>query len=249
MLEPRLFNLRVSTRHPNAVNGQHLAFTCIADDGSFIYCKDDANGHPARASEWVGTRLANHLGIPTAACFIIDDVESGESFFGSRQVPSVGDRFEVADFLGRSHRNELGQAGTFPGQFLAMLHAFDLFLDNPDRAPDNFILQRDGGRTNLIPIDYASARLIRATADTFPVESERTISVGNLHRKLHGSHLESAMEMVERIGAIPASIVDDIFNEMPECWLSDRQRGNFDGFWTDGRKDRRIALLRRALNG
>jgi hypothetical protein len=249
MLEPRFFNLRVSTRHPPSVIGQHVAFTCIADDGSFIYCKHDVNGQPVRASEWFATRLADHLGLPTAACFIIDDPETNESYFGSRQVPSIADRFEVADFLNRVHRNELDQIGSWPGQFLAMLRAYDMFVDNPDRAPDNFILQRNGGRTNLVPIDYASARLLKGTVDTFPVESERTILVGNVHQRLHGTHVESAIELVERIGATPRSVVDGIFSEMPESWLNDRQRGIFDGFWTDGRKDRRIANLRRALNG
>lgn len=244
-----LFHRRVSTRLPDAVQGRHLAFGCIADDGSYFFCKDDADGHPVKATEWVATRLAREVGIATAHCAVVEDVESGEKFFGSKLVPSVGDKFAVSSFLSRAHRNEIGELGPWPGQYLAMLRAFDLFVDNPDRGNDNFVLARDGLQTNLCAIDFGSARIFRCTTDAFPIESERTIFVGKLHQQTHGRHVESAMELLDRLARTPADLVRSILNEMPEAWLSEIQRGTFHEFWSDGRKQQRLDNLRRALSG
>jgi hypothetical protein len=226
-----------------------LAFGCIADDGAYYYCKIDTDNHPARAADWFGTRFASHLGLPTAQCAIIEDAEDGMEYFGSRLVPSLADRIAVGDFLLRPHNNELGQPGSWPGQFLSMLDALDRFLDNPDRGSDNFVLTRDGPQTNLCPIDLASARLFDCTTDGFPVERERTIFVGKQYRRIHGRHTESAMEMLDRIAAVPAATVLNFLNEMPDTWLNARQRGNFYDFWTDGRKEQRLKNLRSALSG
>ena len=248
-VQSRLFHRRVSTRLLDSVQGQHLAFTCVADDGSYFFCKEDRNGHPARATDWFATRLARHIGIPTADCAIVEDGETGEEFFGSKRVPSMADRFAVADFLGSPHTNELGGVGTWPGQFLAMLRAYDLFIDNPDRGPDNFVLIRDGSQTNLCPIDFASARIFQCTTDGFPLERDRTIFVGNAHKLIHGPHAESAVEMLKRLAAVPAGIVNCFLAEMPEAWLSGHQRGMFNDFWSDGRKDQRLKNLHAALSG
>jgi hypothetical protein len=244
-----LFHRRVSTRLPDAVQGRHLAFTCFTDDGSYFFCKEDRDGHPARATDWFATRLARHLGIPTAECAIIEDSETGEEFFGSRRLPSVADRFAVAEFLARPRNNELGGPGTWPGQFLAMLRAYDLFIDNPDRGPENFVLSRDGSHTNLCPIDYASARLFRCSTDHFPLDHERTIFVGKAHELIHGPHRESAVEMLNRLAGVPAGIINGILGEMPETWLTDQQRGTFSEFWSAGPKDQRLQNLRTVLSG
>lgn len=247
--QPQLFHRRVSTRLPDSVKGQHLAFTCITDDGGFYFCKEDRNGHPARATEWLATRLARHVGIPTAECAVVEDAETGEQFFGSKRVPSIADSFAVSDFLNTPHSNELGGVGLWPGQFLAMLRAFDHFIDNPDRGPHNFVLARDGSQTNLCPIDFASARLFQCTADRFPLESERTIFVGKLHRLIHGHHPESAGEMLNRLAAVPASVVNGFLEEMPESWLTDHHRGALNEFWSDGRRDQRLKNLHAELSG
>ncbi len=244
-----LFQRRVSTRLPDAVRGQHLAFGCIADDGRYYYCKEDRNGHPARASEWLATRLARAVDLPTVECAVVLDPDTGEEFFGSRQVELVADFFSVRDFLSRPNTDELGGHGAFPGQFLTELRTFDLFVDNPDRGPDNFVLVRDGLLTNLCPIDFASARLIECTTDGFPLETERTIFVGKLHQELHGSHPEFVEKMLEKLAAISVTTVRKILGEMPDLWLTVHQRGKIDEFWSDGRRDQRLKNLRAALSG
>jgi hypothetical protein len=247
--QARLFHRHVSTRFPDAVQGRHLAFGCIADDGAYFYCKDDLDGAPARAAEWVCTRLARTLGLPTADCAILLDPENGRELFGSKRLPSIADSFAVANFLSSPHKNELGEPGHFPGQYLARVRAFDMFIDNPDRGSDNFVLVRDGLQTNLCPNDFGSARLFRCTTDAFPVETERTVSVGKLHQLIHGPHLASAMEMLKELERVPATLIQSFLQEMPESWLSESQRGTFSGFWTNGQKEQRIAKLRSALTG
>jgi hypothetical protein len=245
----RLFHRRVSTRLPGGAQGQHLSFTCIADDGNYFYCKDDRDGHPVRASDWLATRLAREVGIATAPCSIVEDAQTGEKFFGSMRLPSIADRFAVADFLSRTHPNEIGQIGTWPGQYLSMLFTFDQFIDNPDRGHDNFVLVRDGLQTNLCAIDFASARIFRCTIDGFPVETERTIFVGKRDQTIHGAHMESALEMLNRLARVPADLIRSILDEMPEAWLSETARGMFDDFWSNGLREQRLKNLHAALTG
>jgi len=220
----------------------------MADDGHYFFCKEDLDGHPVRASEWLATRLAARVGIAAADCAVMTD-DDGETYFASKLVPSMADRVILDQFLMTPRPNELGQPGNWPGEYLAMLRAFDQFVDNPDRGNDNFILSREGARTNLCAIDFGSAHLIRGSIDQFPVESDRTMLVGKLHQRIHGVHINAAMEMLGRIAVIPAAAVETIVTEMPESWLSERQRGNLYDFWSSDRREKRIATLRAALTG
>ena len=247
-LEPSLFSRRISTRFPDAVTGRHLAFGCIADDGGYYFCKYDTDGHPARATEWVATKLAAHVGLVTAPCAVIQG-EAGDTYFGSRQVDSPADRVLLENFLATRRANELGQLSGFPGQYLSMLRTFDLFIDNADRGVDNFVLARDGSMTRLVAIDFASARLLDCNVDRFPVELDRTMLVGKFHQQTHGAYPDSAIEMLGRLAAIPASVVEALITEMPDEWMTARSKGEFNDFWSDGRREKRIANLRAALTG
>lgn len=246
-LEPTLFNRRVSTRYPDAMVGRHLAFGCIADDGTYFYCKQDIDAHPARATEWIATRIADRVGIIVPPCAVLED--DGRTYFGSQEITSLADQTTLDNFLLNPQRNELLQPSPWPGEYLAMLRAFDRFMDNPDRCPSNFLLANNGFSRNLCAIDFASARLLDCAADRFPVESEATMFVGRLHERIHGVFPEAAREMLGRIASIPASVVEGILGEMPSSWLSERQRGNFDAFWSDGRRRQRIDNLRASIGG
>lgn len=247
MEQPPLFNRRVSTPLPGQPNGQHIGFRCITDDGGFYYCKPDAGQSPIRATEWICTSLAEHLGIAVAAHAIIEDA-NGETFFGSRSPASVADDAEVARMLSTPAAGELGQPLPWLGQHLARLRAFDLFVDNPDRSVRNFILDRDGGFNRLCAIDFASSRLLKHPVDRFPIASEPTIFVGDIWQRTHGSFEESAMEMVDRIRAVPTSAIESVLKDLPEEWLAQDQRGMLYEYWSGNKLKNRLELLRARLS-
>lgn len=243
--QSRLFHRRVTAVLPAQPNGQHVGFRCWTDDG-FYYCKDDQFGQYIRSIEWLATQLAQHLGIATAQCAIIE-AKDGQTYFGSRSPASVADDVETSRMLSLPATGELGQPLPWLGQYLAGLRVFDLFIDNPDRSVRNFILDRDGTFARLCAIDFASARLLKFPIDRFPVASEPTIFVGNILRKTHGSHADSANEMLERIASIPPSVVDQILNQIPEDWLPQDIRGKMNAFWSGGDLKARVACLREHL--
>lgn len=242
-----LFNRRISTLLPGQPNGRHIGFRCIADDGQFYYCKDDQDGLPIRASEWICTGLAEHLGIATAARAIIEN-DLGQTFFGSRSPKSLADEAEVSRILSSPAKGELGDPHPWLGQYLARLRAYDLFVDNPDRSVRNFVLDRDGSFQRLCAIDFASARLLKLPVSQFPVASEATICVGNVLQKMHGPHWDSAREMIDRIAAVPWAVVDGILRELPEEWLPQDQRGLLNEYWSGDPFRARIAQLRKTLS-
>jgi hypothetical protein len=236
-------NRRVSTRLPRFPNGKDIDFRCFADDGALYYCKDDKDGRPLRAIEWILTKLAEHLGLSVADCAVIED-DDGRTYFGSKSPSSVAAQVEVSRYMGSPVRGELGQPLPWLGQYLARLWAYDLFVDNPDRCLPNFILDQDGQPRRLRAIDFASARLMDFSTDRFPVESEHTVWVGRVVRKTHGPHLDSALEMIDRIAAVPLNEIDQIVGRMPSDWFSVDQREGLSGFWSEGRRLDRIARLR-----
>jgi hypothetical protein len=244
--QPSLFRKRISTPLPGLPNGKDIGFRCFVEDGALYYCKDDKNGRPLRAIEWICTQLADHMGVSVADCAVIEDNE-GSTYFGSRSPRSVADTAAVGQFMGAPATGELGQPLPWLGQYLARLFAFDLFIDNPDRSLCNFILDRDTAPRRLRAIDFASARLMHFSVERFPVESDATVWVGRAVRKVHGRHVESAMEMPDWLAAVPVNEIEKILGQMPEDWLSLNQREGLSGFWSDGRRHDRIARLRAFL--
>ena len=238
-----LFNVRVSTKLPEYPIGQDLSVVCIGEDNRTYYCKSDTNGRFIRATEWIATRLADHLGISVAECAILED-SGGETLFGSRCPMSLAAEFELNHFLNQTSRDETGRPNGWIGQYFARVWALDIFLDNPDRNLRNFILDRDGQIARLRAIDFASARLLQLADTNFPIATDNTTRVGKLVRNKHGAHCEAAYEMLERIGAIPPGVIEGILKEMPEDWLPNDRMGGFVEVWSNGHHKARVSRIR-----
>lgn len=241
--QPLLIFKRVSTPLPGMPNGKDIGFRCFTDDGGLYYCKDDKDGRPVRATEWMATHLAHHLGLSVAECAIIED-DSGQTYFGSRSPMSLASDIEVTRYLGTQKTDELGQPLSWLGQHLGRLFAFDMFIDNPDRCHRNFVLDKDYAPSRLRAIDFASARLIDLSVDHFPVEADATVWVGRVDRKTHGVHISAVMEMLDRIASVPLQFVERIIGGMPDEWLTESQREGFRGIWSDKYRHCRLSKLR-----
>lgn len=235
---------RISTRSEVIFPGREEAFFAWTGDGAQYVCKTDRDDRPVRATEWFFTVLSTQLGIPTAACEIIEDDDGVATFFGSQYVESPSSEFEVRNYLSRPSRDEIGKptAGWLP-RYLAQLYALDLMIHNDDRQVCNFMLN---GQT-LLAIDFASARLDALATLRFPVASSATVGVGKQLRLIHGFDLDAALEMTNRISALPASVVEGILEPIPADWLSDSLRRGVRELWRNGQLDLRLDALRSGL--
>ena len=245
-LESQLIPHRVSTILPCLPNGADLSMLCIVDAGGMYYCKSDRDGRNIRASEWFSTHLASHLGFATAPCSVIEN-EVGETFFGSLDQGSTAGVFEAKDFLTIPQKNELGQPSHWPGQYLAQLLAFDMFLNNPDRSIQNFILVSDGAQRRLCAIDFAAVRLADLSGHQFPVADSVTMTIGRAVRRTHGEFPGSMIEMVDRIAAIPLDTIRALTSGMPDDWLSGHQREGLCEHWASATIRDRLSTLRAGI--
>jgi hypothetical protein len=177
---------------------------------------------------------------------VVED-ERGETYFGSQQHRSTSLRFTVDDYLRTPQTGELGQPLDWLGRYFSALYALDLFLDNPDRDIGNFVLQAEGQTLRLCAIDFAASNLFSLSGLQFPIAHGRTVPVGKLLWHLHGFFEESALEMADRIAAVPAAVVAGFFSEIPSDWSSETQREGICAGWQSDEMQKRLAALRAGI--
>lgn len=247
MEQDSLFPLRISTTYPEQVNGKHIRFSCQTDRGGLYYCKADADGRPIRVREWLFTNLARHVGIVTPECAVLERPETGETFFGSLQVASPAGPFEVQSFLSATQRDELGQPSGWLGSYLSGLCAYDLFCANPDRGFGNFLLSNEGFTKRLCAFDFGSASLRALRTTNFPVAPDATVRIGRVLRHRHGFFPRSAIEMVDRLAAVPEETIAGLLKHMPDDWMTAEDRGSIAGLWSRNRLGERLSALRSGI--
>jgi hypothetical protein len=194
------------------------------------------------------SKLITELGIPTPEFAVLEDEESGETFFGSRWHQSTADDSDRKRFLRTERRDDLNRHLPFPQRFLSQLYAFDLFICNDDRSINNLILRREGSQSGrLCPIDFALANLGDQSELIFPVESTETVQVGRQLRSVHGFCQASALQMVDGISAIPPDVFLGFFQDIPADWIDVRERKALNELWNGSGLEARIQLLRSGL--
>lgn len=247
MLQPSLFPLRITHKYPPDPIGTDIAFRCEAGSHGTFYAKDDSSGRPVRATEFVATKFAENVKIAVADCAVLED-ENGETFFGSQSHISTAENFVLNGHLRTPKKNELGEPDGWLGMYLSGLYVLDMFLSNDDRWTGNFVLTRDGFTDTLRAIDFGASRLKDISSNRFPVAESRTVRDGRILRKIHTFSLPAAHEMIDRIAAVPESVIDSIFSQLPEDWVSDEHKGWFRGVWVSGVRKIRLSALRAGLN-
>lgn len=245
-VDPSLIHRRISTIYPSPPPGADIAFWGEAWEGGTFYCKADKDGRPIRATEWLFTSLANQVGIATAPCSVIEN-DDGETFFGSLDLTGTASIFDVRDFLSKRHRGDFGQPSEWPGQHLSGLYAYDMFVGNPDRSIQNFMLRNDGLNRVVLAIDFASARLADLSGYNFPIESDATVHVGRFLRERQGFYVRSAYEMIDLIAGVPAATIERFLREMPVDWLTKEQGEGICEHWSRKKFHARLMALRSGL--
>ena len=219
-----------------------------ADDDFVYYVKDDARGRPIRASEWLGTRIAEMSGVaaPTPAIIAL---QSGRLVFGSRRISGVSDATETARYLLAKTTNELGECCAHLAPLLSSIYALDLAINNVDRNLTNYLSVADYESRHLYAADYGRA-LFYDEWDwaRFPDSSHTTVSAGRILRRLHGYDATAAHRTLDRLTSIPVSAVESIFEGQPADWLAKLAREKFLSDWAAGMWLTRIMTLRGGLD-
>lgn len=241
-----LFPVRLRTRE-FPPEGAHIQLLARCDDGGLYYCKGDQSGLPCRMREAFGTLFAAEVGLAPPDFRIVEDEQTGETFFGSRASPSTADEMARKRFLRTSRLDELGRHLDYPGRWLSQLYVLDMFLHNWDRSADNLIAVRDGPLLRLRPIDFSGIELGSRAVTDFPDGSTETLAVARQLRQVHGFFEDSALQMLDSIAAIPPSVVASFFRELPTEWINAHEMGRIVELWAGESLEMRINLLREGL--
>jgi hypothetical protein len=238
----RMFPRRIHTIIPPDGNSKDLLLKGIADDEQIYFLKHDAHGKPEMANEWLGTKISERIGIAVAECSPVQTPD-GRIVFGSRKVAGVADAIETAAFMTSATVDETGQGEGFPGSYLSMVYALDLFLKNVDRHYGNFVSVSDGSQRRLYAIDFGRSLFWDWPMIGFPTGNDQTVVVGRRLRRLHRFDKNAAQSTVELIRNVPGNVVEKMISEMPDGWLPARLADEFLTFWNgNGRQSRLDAI-------
>lgn len=242
----QLFPVRLRTREIPP-NGAHIEFVTRADDGNLYFCKSDKGGLPVRMREALFSLLAGEIALTTPDFRIVEDESTGETFFGSRHMPSTATEFARKRFLRTERKDELGRRLGFPSRWLSQLYAFDLFVGNVDRSADNIIGIEDGRLLQLRPIDFAASNIARCGIVEFPDQSTETVLVGRDLRTVHSFFADSALQTLDQIKSVPLSVVSGFFDAMPSEWIDVGERERINDIWSSPKLVERLSALRSGI--
>lgn len=162
----RLFHRKSRIEYPKVQPSADALGEIEADDGHRYFVKDDANGTPVRASEWIGTHVAEAVGISAPAAAPIEMLD-GRVVFGSRKVSGAADAVTTRSLLINPGANaQFSPVGLSP--VLSAIYALDMFLFNDDRHFGNYITYDDSGVRRMYAFDFSRAMFWRWPWGGFP---------------------------------------------------------------------------------
>lgn len=215
----------------------------LASDNNWYHIKDDKNGFPARASEFLCGGILRELGVLCPQYRIIQ-MQSGDLLFGSKKVSGIAEATETAAML----RSAPDYPTQFPGlcSFLSSLFAFDRFMHNVDRHSGNFLAHSSVAGLMFLPIDHSQSAFSFWPFANFEGGSN-TLTFARIHFKNHGFDLATALAMVDRIAAIPSEKIIALLAGMPSEWIADNVRSAFISWWGGPEFFARLDKLRKGL--
>jgi hypothetical protein len=225
--------------------GKDQSFYAFDENRSPVWCKADSQHRNIRATECIATQLAEALEIRTAGWQIV--IFEGETYFGSPHIESSAQRLELFNFLRSSDRNAYGGASLNRGLYLGSVICLDLFIHNDDRHLRNFILSADQSYRRLCAIDFADADLTALTTDRFPIAGSNTVALGRDVRAIHGSFIDGALGMLDRIEGLAPDAFHRIVDSVPGDWLNSVLKDRLNDAWGSSGFHQRLASLRAVL--
>lgn len=246
--QAELFPLTALTEMPDT-SGTADAWGYVEASDSHLYLvkTDDRGGKAIRASEWVGTRLAEELNMPCPTPKIIQ-LSDGQLCFGSRIISGISDAAKTSQILSSV---TIGTgAAPIPGlqALLSALYAFDMFTNNVDRHDENYLSIEDRGTRRFYAIDFGRSLFWHGRLETFPEPTQQTRITFRKIVQRHGFDLAAANAMLDRLAEIGSEKVTAALSSMPDSWLEQAARLEFTNWWENGERQRRLDALRKGLS-
>jgi len=246
--QPDLYPLELNEILPDHVQGGSIEFKAEVGEGRY-YCKRDKTGKPVRATEWIATSLASHVGIAVPDFAPIYNPFADEILFGSKESWGTADMFETQTFLMTGIVDKaVGDPYPWVSPYLSRLFVYDMFVANDDRQTSNFLLVKDGAAKRLFAFDFASANLRDWSTCNFPVASSQTMSVGRVLRSVRPFDRASANEMLDWLEGVAPTTIERIMAGMPDEWMTAGERENVSDQWMSGAVRTRLHALRSGIN-
>ncbi len=151
---PGFFSRKALSEYPPSKRTADCIGEAEADDGHRYYLKGDNCGKPVRASEWLGTFLAETAGIAAPYGTIIERL-NGDVVFGSRKLVGVADEIATQTFLMTPSRTNTSHRVLGLQAVLSQIYALDLFIFNDDRHFGNYLSIDDNGNRRFYAYDFS----------------------------------------------------------------------------------------------
>lgn len=240
------FVRRALIEYPKSKNTADYSGEAEADDGHKYFLKGDKLGHYIRASEWIGTRLAETVGIAAPSCAVIQRM-NGELAFGSRKIMGLVNDVETMNFLmaptlSNSEGRPVGLSG-----ILSAIYAYDLFIFNDDRHLGNYLSVDDNGTRRFYAFDFSRAVFWKWPWDGVPPSGNNTRVYGSILFRTHGFDTIFAHSVLDRLGALTGQDMQKILDGMPSSWLAPDRRGEFIGWWDGPGKIARVDDIKKGV--
>lgn len=253
-----LFTLEIVDYRP-AMGTAHLRHTVIASDGLEYAIKGVSDGdasslsgipHPKQipASEWLCTKLAEFSGLPTPTCRVLIDPDTEEHFFGSRyDLAAASKPQEEIDFA-----VELMSGPSILRKQVWSVYAFDQFVFNVDRHTGNYLYTKNRyGNLTIQAFDFSLAAMVMGwpnkTESALIPPGFNTTDCWKVIKQLTYNDLtciEPALLVLDKISRISASMVERIFEDMPESWINPLQRDALLTWWSSDGRIKRIDTVK-----
>jgi hypothetical protein len=216
-----------------------------ADDGGRYYIKTDVHGRPVRASEWLGTHLAEVVGIQAPMPAVIKRSD-GTLVFGSRRIAGVADDVVTRVYLTTPSASNSALPIVGLTSLLSKIYALDMFLFNEDRHLGNYISVDDNGVRRLYAFDFSRALFWRWPWPGYPA-GDNTRTCGTMLRQLHGFDDVAAGSVLDNLCNLAPQTVEGFINQMPLDWSTPDLRSQFVDVWATGHCSARADVLRKGF--
>ncbi len=167
ILQYQLFARKAEIQFPPAIVTADSLGEVEADDQLRYFVKGDAHGGLVRASEWLGTLIAEEVRIGAPTPMLIEMID-GTIVFGSRSIPGVFDAITTIAYLSTPTLTNSTRPATGLQAVLSAIYALDLFIFNDDRHANNYLSLDDNGTRRFYAFDFSRAMFWQWPWNDFP---------------------------------------------------------------------------------
>ena len=246
VIQYQLFARKAEIQYPPKTVTADSLGEVEADDQFRYFVKGDAHGKLVRASEWLGTHIAEEVRISAPTPMPIELLD-GTIVFGSRSIAGVSDFAITVAYLTTPTLANTSRPATGLQAVLSATYALDLFIFNDDRHAGNYLSIDDNGTRRFYTFDFSRAVFWQWPWNHFPPATCNTRVVGGMLRRLHGFDVSAAVATLDRLAALPIETLKGFINRMPPDWLPEPVRSEFITWWSSPDRQQRIDTIKRGI--